>query len=878
MQIFVKSFDGRSRVVQLSDDDDFKCLQRAVSECCGVPAHLQLLCADGKLLCAENVHHLLGDGQTLHVSVPLLGAGIPKPRELSPIERIVFTKESTLRLLTRISDAAKSAAIALKEMLEAVELASAGGGTMNEAFALAKLKAEHSVFIVVLNSHALLKKVGTPSRKEREQGIVSPPERVVLASAKLEEALAIFRMQARQATSVKTQRSRDDLIVASVGLADALCSLRARVAVALSDPVVMSVQDEMRGGGAVAASSGGAASSSGSGSSKPKVNVSVRPVLSYGQAYGLEKAKDSKETSMEFMWSVAKRVAADLKEVLAVHKSKDLSAIERSLGGRRRTVLRLVDVVRTHAHGRLDADDKQKILAQAADVRAAAAKLFAIEEAVVASLRDGGKGLGSTAIKQLNSEAGAFARQLAQLLSIIVAVREHEAKTRKRKDVSLWEELEQEGKNIVFDDTAQAGRRTRGIRAATLNQLILRLTNPKIPDLALQKAFLTTYQSFCKPSMLLTKLIERYHVPRSQESRRRNMTMAEWNQKVVKPIQLRVYNILKLWLDARFGDFDHILLARLNLFVEVLKRDGNEKLAKQLINRMKRQLAQLEKARAALRAEKKLPRVPNPDQVLFELPEEVFAQQLTIRFFEIYRAIEPVELLRLAWSNAKLKHRAPNVLNMINLFNALSSWTKTRLLSCPGLRQRGRFYAKIVRTAQLLYEYHNFDTLLNLISVTNHSTVKRLKFTREAVPSKLAQAFEDIKEQVSSDKNSKNYRDLVHRSAPPILPYLGVYLTDLTFIEEGNPDFSNGGLINFRKREFAYGVITEIQQYQLDAFPFRPDPNIQAAWDSITYIDDDDALFKLSLIVEPRNKDRSELKQDGDEFSHAANPRHSRRN
>ncbi len=37
----------------------------------------------------------------------------------------------------------------------------------------------------------------------------------------------------------------------------------------------------------------------------------------------------------------------------------------------------------------------------------------------------------------------------------------------------------------------------------------------------------------------------------------------------------------------------------------------------------------------------------------------------------------------------------------------------------------------------------------------------------------------------------------------------GVYLTDLTFIEDGNKDFI-GHLINFRKRELVSGIVAEV--------------------------------------------------------------------
>jgi hypothetical protein len=61
------------------------------------------------------------------------------------------------------------------------------------------------------------------------------------------------------------------------------------------------------------------------------------------------------------------------------------------------------------------------------------------------------------------------------------------------------------------------------------------------------------------------------------------------------------------------------------------------------------------------------------------------------------------------------------------------------------------------------------------------------------------QTLEKLQKLVSADGRFRNLRDALHRCDPPCIPYLGLYLTDLSFIEEGTPTFTEDNLINFSK-------------------------------------------------------------------------------
>jgi hypothetical protein len=57
---------------------------------------------------------------------------------------------------------------------------------------------------------------------------------------------------------------------------------------------------------------------------------------------------------------------------------------------------------------------------------------------------------------------------------------------------------------------------------------------------------------------------------------------------------------------------------------------------------------------------------------------------------------------------------------------------------------------------------------------------------------------------MNPEGNYKSYRSHLVNVQPPCMPYIGVFLSDLTFIEDGNPDTLNGrpDMINFEKYRY----------------------------------------------------------------------------
>lgn len=91
---------------------------------------------------------------------------------------------------------------------------------------------------------------------------------------------------------------------------------------------------------------------------------------------------------------------------------------------------------------------------------------------------------------------------------------------------------------------------------------------------------------------------------------------------------------------------------------------------------------------------------------------------------------------------------------------------------------------------------------------------------------------------------------------------LGVYLTVLTFIQDGNKDFisKENGIINFGKRQKTAEVIREIQSYQAKQYNLSVVDQVQTFIEqSLASVDEKADYWDKSLSVEPREREDEKM-------------------
>lgn len=102
-------------------------------------------------------------------------------------------------------------------------------------------------------------------------------------------------------------------------------------------------------------------------------------------------------------------------------------------------------------------------------------------------------------------------------------------------------------------------------------------------------------------------------------------------------------------------------------------------------------------------------------------------------------------------------------------------------------------------------------------------------------------------------------RAILESCRRPAIPYLGMYLTDLTLIHHGSRDFldedepreSTQRVTNFAKCRKLYDICHIVELFQADGYEYTEDEDAAAVLGDLEHHSSDD-LYDISLHVEPR--------------------------
>ncbi|XP_077944860.1 ras-specific guanine nucleotide-releasing factor 2 isoform X3 [Gasterosteus aculeatus] len=318
----------------------------------------------------------------------------------------------------------------------------------------------------------------------------------------------------------------------------------------------------------------------------------------------------------------------------------------------------------------------------------------------------------------------------------------------------------------------------------------------------------------------------------------------------------RVLNVLRHWVSKHSQDFDmssELKMGVICLLEEVIRDPDLLPQERKATSNILSALSQEDQDDAQLKIEDILQMAENPKAECFEsLSAMELAEQITLLDHIVFRGIPYEEFLGQGWMKVDKTERTPYIMKTSQHFNDMSNLVASQIMTHTDVGSRAGAIEKWLAVADICRCLNNYNGVLEITSALNRSAIYRLKKTWAKVCKQTKALMDRLQKTVSSEGRFKNLRETLKNCNPPCVPYLGMYLTDLAFIEEGTPNFTKEGLVNFSKMRMISHIIREIRQFQQAPYRIEHQPKVTQFLLDKTLVMDEDTLYELSLKIEPR--------------------------
>src|SRR5271170_222342 len=428
---------------------------------------------------------------------------------------------------------------------------------------------------------------------------------------------------------------------------------------------------------------------------------------------------------------------------------------------------------------------------------------------------------------------------------------------------------------------------------ATLEGLVERMTlHDAPPDAVLSNTFYLTFRLFTTPKKLAESLVQRFNIEPTD-----SVDVVKWQKEVSIPVKLRVFNVFKGWMESHWRqDTDSEAIDMIvsfaqgplkNTFAQSGKRleDLAQKVSISSGPLVPRQVSRMGNANAAapsfVMADSPVPPVVVSKSLLSSLRVSALgghgpsitdfdalelARQFTIKESKIFCAVLPEELVGQEFRSDKRKSSAVNVKALSTLSSVMTAWVADSIMDEQAdVKRRAAIIKHWIKVCSKCKSLNNYSSMYNIFCALESTSVQRLNKTWPLLPTKYKETMDGLRHLTDVARNHAVYRSELRQRVPPCLPFMGLYLTDLTFVDEGNldtrpvPDAPEGStpLINFDKHIKTARIISDVQRFQI---PYR----LQEILEIQTWIDvqlqrvkrtgslDSMKLYRRSLAIEPR--------------------------
>ncbi|KAJ3341653.1 hypothetical protein HDU91_000642, partial [Kappamyces sp. JEL0680] len=325
----------------------------------------------------------------------------------------------------------------------------------------------------------------------------------------------------------------------------------------------------------------------------------------------------------------------------------------------------------------------------------------------------------------------------------------------------------------------------------TLKALVAKLTDHRTIDDDFNSTFLLTYRTVCTTTEFLALVINRFSLsPPAELSEEK---LAIWTDRKLKPIRLRVYMILKLWLESYVHDDTHDQAA-LSTIAEFADSTMKQHLSVSYTSILrlveKRRVGGLKPFRTSMPAKQDLAPAPLLPRSLtklklYELEPVEVARQLTLLEYSYFQAIESQDLVSKVWGASDILVSSIDKVAVTS--SQITTWVVHSILQVQDGKKRARAIGFFTAIANVCISLHNYNTVHSILVAFASEPLARLHKTWDLLNQKYSTILATIRTLMSSDNDFLNYRSALKRATSPCVPILDQLINDLYHIKTTMP-------------------------------------------------------------------------------------------
>jgi len=212
---------------------------------------------------------------------------------------------------------------------------------------------------------------------------------------------------------------------------------------------------------------------------------------------------------------------------------------------------------------------------------------------------------------------------------------------------------------------------------------------------------------------------------------------------------------------------------------------------------------------------------------IFNFKKEAIAQYLTCESYQILSDIPERELYNKNFSTKDKDIKAPHIKKIFDRYEKLTYFIIEDICSYDYISERVDIIEKWIKIANICQELKNYNDLIMLNTLFCHYLLKKnLKKTWAKLSKKSINFLDKINKFCSGVQCYKNIRNEIFKCKGPYVPYIGILLKQLTYIEEKKYIINNNN-INIDKLTELNKTIAKFFEFKKYKYCFDKSKNLE---------------------------------------------------